>query len=66
MQTSNEAWRRRPLTVTVLDRCDECESLQPDVRERKSFWPTLKMVSCSKCFAEATGHDEGMTYFSME
>lgn len=32
---SNDNWRRRPLEVKVLDRCDECETLQPDVKKRR-------------------------------
>lgn len=44
-------FRNRPLEVKVFDRCDKCETLQPDVKERSSCW-VPKTVSCAGCFSK--------------
>jgi len=54
-----DAWRHRPMVVTVLERCDECETLKPDVAKRTNYWPYVAIKSCGQCFsrlvAEASG-----------
>jgi hypothetical protein len=54
-----EKWRRRPLQVRVLDRCDECGELKEDVRKRVNAWPNITAVCCANCFVEMTGECSG-------
>jgi len=57
-----DAWRRRPLEVRVLDRCNECATLQPDVRERINFWPNIRAVCCSNCFNRMLAEFNDLSY----
>ena len=59
---SNDNWRRRPLEVKVLDRCDECETLQPDVKKRTNYWPSITCTCCSGCFSRMLAEFEGLSY----
>ena len=58
-----EQWRRRPLQVRVLDRCDECGELKPDVRKHVSFWPSITAVCCTQCFTEMTEECSGFAAY---
>jgi hypothetical protein len=51
------AWNSRPTETRTLTRCDECGELKedPDVQERKSYWPTFTVVSCHACFTRLIG-----------
>lgn len=49
---NNDNWRRRPLEVKVFDRCDECETLQPDVKKRVNYWPSFTAVCCGECYSK--------------
>ncbi|MBB3004415.1 hypothetical protein FHX57_006797 [Paraburkholderia tropica] len=59
---SDESWRRRPLEVRILDRCDECETLQPDVRKRVNYWPSFTVICCAACYAKRLAEYEGLSY----
>ncbi len=59
---TTEAWRRRPLEVKVLDRCDECETLQPDVKKRVNYWPSFTTVCCGNCYSKRLAEYEGLSY----
>lgn len=52
-------WNSRPMTVTVLDRCDECKTLKPDVKRRESYFPNITATCCAICFSEMVGEREG-------
>jgi hypothetical protein len=54
-----EQWRRRPMQVRVLDRCDECGELKEDVKKRVNYWPNITAVCCAKCFTEMTSGFSG-------
>ena len=53
-------WNSRPTEVRVLDRCDECETLKPDVKERQSYYPHMKITCCGACFAQLANQHEGI------
>lgn len=53
------AWNSRPVTVTVLDRCDECGTLKPDVKKRQHYWPAVTAQCCSQCFTRLIGEAQG-------
>jgi hypothetical protein len=53
--TTDEFWAR-PIKTTTWTFCDECKQLRedPDVQERVSYWPHIKVRCCASCFQELT------------
>lgn len=49
-----DQFRNRPMETRSWTLCEECEQLRldPDVQERKSYWPTFSRVCCSICFTK--------------
>jgi hypothetical protein len=50
-----DAWNSRPMTVKVFERCDRCETLREDVKEREhtAYYPfsfAIKAKCCAPCF----------------
>lgn len=52
-RATRERWNSRQTTVTTLDRCGACDTLQRDVEERKNAFPFFRMTSCKSCFDRA-------------
>lgn len=55
-----EEWNARVPSVTVLDRCNECEQLKPNVQKRQNYWPTLAATCCSECWARLIAEHQGV------
>ena len=55
IMTADE-FRTRPMTTRTLTLCVECEQLRvdPDVQERKSYWPVFTRECCRACFVKLT------------
>lgn len=47
-----EAWWNRPMTTRVLDRCDKCERMCEEVKERTNYWPYVSETCCEPCFTK--------------
>lgn len=49
-----DQFRARPMETRSWTLCEECEELRldPDVCERKSYWPVFTRECCSGCFTK--------------
>ena len=63
-------FRNRPMVTRVLELCDACQKLQPEVkdREQSNYYPRwyVQLKSCSECFEaakrEAANEARGSVY----
>ena len=54
-------FRNRQMEVKVFDRCDKCETLKDDVKERANYWPRVKATTCcGVCFAQLVAEAQGL------
>jgi hypothetical protein len=50
-------WNARPMVVTTSTHCPECKTLRPDpdVQERRNYWPNITAMCCADCFSRLIG-----------
>lgn len=57
---TTDQFRSRQMEVRVLDRCDKCETLKDDVKERANYWPRVKATTCGACFSKLIAEAQGL------
>lgn len=48
------------MVVTVTEHCPECKTLQPEVKKRTNYWPTVDKVCCAECFRKLINDYSGV------